>query len=152
MKPITFQCQATLSLSPQKIADEILTMEKWPTFQGYAFLPGIRAAEFETRTSEIVGSRIRVTNTDGSTHIETIETWDLPTTLSMRLQEFSPPLSRLAESIEETWFFTIENEKTQCMREMKIHPKSFFGRCILWLISFFLKAAIARHLREMNRG
>lgn len=42
----------------------------------YGPLPGIREAEFEAKTAEIVGTRIRVTNRDGSTHVEEIVEWE----------------------------------------------------------------------------
>lgn len=75
MKPITFACQETLSLAPQDIAEQILDVTKWPDFRGYGPIPGIRSAEFETRTPSVVASRIRVTNLDGSTHVEAIVEW-----------------------------------------------------------------------------
>ena len=67
MKSITFACKKTLPLAPEEIANQILDVEKWPEFQGYGPIPGIKTAEFEIRTANIVGSRIRVTNLDGST-------------------------------------------------------------------------------------
>ena len=72
MKPIIFSCKATLSLAPEDIARQILDLTKWPEFHGYGPIPGIKVAEFEVQTPGIVGSRIRVTNQDGSSHIEEI--------------------------------------------------------------------------------
>jgi hypothetical protein len=61
MKPITFSCEATVSHAPEGIASQILDLANWHDFTGFGFVPGIKKAEFELRTSEIVGSRIRVT-------------------------------------------------------------------------------------------
>ena len=75
MKPITFSCTETLTLAPEKIAGQILDLANWTDFTGYAVLPGIKAAVYEVRTPGVVGSRIRVTNTDGSSHVEEIVEW-----------------------------------------------------------------------------
>ena len=74
MKPITFSCREMFSLAPDRIAEQILDLTKWLDFRGYGPIPGIKSAEFEARTPNVVGSRIRVTNLDGSTHVAGIPT------------------------------------------------------------------------------
>ena len=96
MRPITFTCAGASALAPQDIAGQILDLSRWPEFAGYGPLPGIRVAEFEARTDEVVGTRIRVTNTDGSTHVEEVVEWDPGRRVRLRMGEFSAPLSRLA--------------------------------------------------------
>ena len=59
MKPIAFTCTETLPLTPEDIAEQILDVTKWPAFRGYGPIPGIKSAEFETRTRLVVGSRIQ---------------------------------------------------------------------------------------------
>lgn len=66
MKPITFACHETLPLALEEIAEQILDVSKWPDFRGYRPIPGIKSAEFETRTPNVVGSRIRVAIDDES--------------------------------------------------------------------------------------
>jgi hypothetical protein len=149
MKPITFSCEATLPLTPAGIASQILDLANWPAFTGFGPVPGIKTAEFELRTSAIVGSRIRVTNTDGSSHIEEIVAWHPTHQLELRMQDFSAPLSRLATRFEETWEFERTEGATKVTRWFELHPNSSFARPFLWLISFFLRRAIARHLRQM---
>src|SRR5438132_2698304 len=102
MKPITLTCEETLPLVPEDIARQILDLTKWPDFHGYGPLPGIKVAEFEVQTPGIVGSRIRVINTDGSNHVEEIVEWQPDQRLRLHMKEFSAPLSRLATRIEET--------------------------------------------------
>ncbi len=147
-KPITFFCEATLDQPPEEISRQILDVENWSGFGGYGPLPGIKEATFETRTPEIVGSRIRVTNADGSSHVEEIVEWNPETTIELRMGEFSPPLSRLATEFHERWEFDY-NGTTQVVRSFELHPKSAWTRPALWCIAFFLKKAIARHLRQM---
>jgi len=151
MKPIIFSCQETLPLAPEEIAMQILDLAKWPDFHGYGPLPGIKVAEFEVRTDGVVGTRIRVTNMDGSSHVEEIVEWR-PERIRLEFKEFSPPVSRLATGFEETWEFERVEGGTKVIRSFQLHAKTKLARLVLWLISFFLKGAIARHLREMKKA
>jgi hypothetical protein len=151
MRPIRFYCNATLPQQPEEIASQILDLSKWPEFKGYGPLPGIREAEFKTRTAEIVGTRIRVTNRDGSTHAEEIVEWEPTRRLRLHMHDFSPLLSRLTTAFDETWEFEREGDRTKAIRSFEMHPKSALTRPLLWLISFLLKRAIARHLQQMGQ-
>ena len=152
MKPITFSCAETLSMSGDEIAEQILNLANWPDFKGFAVLPGIETAEFEVRTPEIIGSRIKVTNTDGSSHIEEIVEWQTNRRLKLHMQEFSPPLARLATGFLETWDFERGNGGTNVVRSFELHARSVLAWPLLWVISIFLKKAIARHLAQMRYG
>ena len=150
MNPITFSCEDTLPLAPEEVARQILDLTKWPDFHGYGPIPGIKAAEFAIQTPGIVGSRIRVTNQDGSSHIEEIVEWQPDHRIRLQMKEFSAPLSRLATGFEEAWEFNPTGNETHVTRSFRLHAKSAVARLLLWGISFFLKRAIARHLREMR--
>jgi hypothetical protein len=152
VKPITFSCSESLAIPPEEIARQILELSRWPEFRGYGPLPGIREAEFEARTAEVFGTRIRVTNTDGSVHIEEVVVWEPERRLRLRMGEFSPPLSRLATGFIETWEFERSGEGTRVVRRFELHPKGITTRPLLWLISILLRKAIARHLRLMREG
>lgn len=150
MKPITFSCRQRVNLSATEIAGRILDLANWPGFQGYAVLPGIKAAEFVVRTPDIVGSRIRVTNTDGSSHVEEIVEWQPEHRLRLHLQDFSPPLSCLATRFEEWWEFESLDHGTTVTRSFAMHARSAFTWPLLWLLSCLLKRAITRHLLQMH--
>ena len=150
MNPITFSCEETLPLAPEEIARQILDLTKWPDFHGFGPLPGIKVAVFEVQTPGIVGSRIRVTNQDGSSHIEEIVEWQPDHRLRLHMKDFSAPLSRWATEFEETWEFKRTANGTHVTRSFQLHAKSALARLLLWGISFFLKRAIVRHLREMR--
>ena len=152
MKPITFSCVETLGVSADEIARQILDVANWRDFKGFAFLPGIKVAQFEVRSPEIVGSRIKVTNTDGSSHVEEIVEWQTDRRLRLHMQEFSPPLARLATDFEETWEFERTDDGTKVIRSFELYAKSVLTRPFLWVISVFLKKAIARHLVQMRDG
>jgi hypothetical protein len=150
VKPISFSCEGTLDISADEITQQILNVAHWSDFKGFAMLPGIRVAEFEVKTPDIVGSRIRVTNTDGSSHVEEIVEWHPDCRLRLHLKEFSAPLARLATWFEETWDFERSDNTTKVTRSFKLHAKSALTRPLLWVISIFLKNAIARHLAQMR--
>lgn len=152
MKPIAFTCRQTLPCSPEQIARLILDLSLWPQFQGYGVLSGIKSGEFERQTPEILGTRIRVANTDGSTHVEEIVEWEPQRRLKLRMGDFSPPLSRLATHFDETWDFAHAGGDTQVVRSFELHPKSGWTRPVLRLLSVLLKRAIDRHLRQMNEA
>ena len=151
MKSITFSCIETLPLAPEDVARQILDLANWTNFTGYGVLPGIRAA-FEVRTPGVVGTRIKVTNTDGSNHVEEVVEWEPDRRLRLDMKEFSPPLSRWAAGSEEVWEFERFGDGTRVVRSFTLLPKSFFARPVLWLISLLLKRAIARHLSHMRRA
>lgn len=151
MKPITIVCKETLPLPPAEIARQILDVTNWSDFQGYGAIPGIRRAQFEVLTPSIVGSRIQVTNLDGSTHVEEITEWQPDHRLQLHLLEFSAPLSRLANRFVETWEFQILGNETEVTRTFELHAKRLMARPVLWMISFLLQLAVARHLRQMKQ-
>jgi hypothetical protein len=98
----------------------------------------------------VVGSRVRVTNRDGSGHVEEIVEWQPDRRLQLRLGEFSPPLSRLAAAFVETWELRREDGRTRVTRSFELIPRSRATRPVLWLISQLLRRAVARHLRRMR--
>ena len=150
MKPVSFSCEATLPLAPEDIARQILDLDKWPEFQGYGPIPGIKTAVIDVETPGVVGTRIRVTNLDGSSHVEEIVEWQPDRSVRLEFKDFSPPLSRLATTFEEIWEFEPLDGQTRAVRSFRLHAKSMLARCLLWMNSFLLKRAIARHLREMK--
>ena len=152
MKPITFACADTLPLAPEDIAGQILDLANWTSFTGYGPLPGIRAAEFEARPPGVVGTRIRVTNTDGSSHVEQVVEWEPGRRLGLHMTDFTPPLSRLSTGFEECWEFESDTGGTRVIRSFRLHPKSRTAQPVLWLISLLLRRAVARHLRRMRHA
>src|SRR5262249_36481353 len=150
MKPIIFTCEATLPRAPEDLARQILDLTKWPDFHGYGPIPGVQVAEFDVQTPGIVGSRIRVTNLDGSSHVEEIVEWHPDHRIRLEMKDLPPPLSRLATRFEETWEFKRTEKGTHVTRSFQLQAKSALARLLLWVISFLLKRAIVRNLRELR--
>ncbi len=152
MRPITFSTGELLGLSPEEIAGHILNLARWPDFLGYGVVPGIRSAEFERRTPEVVGTRIRVVGTDGSVHVEEIVEWVPTRRMALRMEEFSAPLGWFCTHFDEAWEIEPRGGKTWVDRTFEMYPRSLFWRPAVWVISLFLKRSIARNLRQMRLG
>ncbi len=150
MQPIVFECRQVIHESPQSISSNIADLGRWPDFDGYGMLPGIESATYETVSAEMVGARILVKNSDGSTHVEEVLVWEPDSHLVMKLCDFSPPLSRIADHFLEQWTFNPQSPLvTAPTRKTVMVPISAVGRIPLWLISKLFKRAIAHHLTIM---
>jgi hypothetical protein len=149
VNPITFQRSKHIAKSPAGIAAEIADTARWSEFPGYGFLPGIERAQFEVRTDDMTGSRVRVYNSDGSQHVEEIIIWQPEQRIVMKLQEFTPPLSRLATHFIEEWNFVPQNGVTHVTRKFKMYPAQPLTRPLLWFISLFFRKAVEAHLEDM---
>jgi hypothetical protein len=149
LKPIIFACKRIIPKSTAVIFSDITDTKRWSEFNGYGILPGIESASYEVRTENMVGSRIKVLNRDGTRHVEEITAWTPDKEIAMTLQEFTPPMSLIATHITEAWLFQAADEGTRVTRTFQMFPRQVFARPVLWLISFLFRRAIARHLEEM---
>ena len=149
MKPWVVVCTKTSRLTGEEIGQQILAIENWPAFEGYGPLPGIAEAHFETRTPDVIGTRIRVQNRDGSTHVEEIVEWKPAERITLEMKEFSRPVSLFASRFIERWEFEPSGDGTFIRRSIELQHKSFFGWLVLGMISPFLKRAINRHLQQV---
>lgn len=151
MSALSFCCTRTLAATPAEIRAAIADVGRWSEFRGYGPLPGIEKAEFVQQTPEMVGSVVRVRNRDGSGHSERILEWS-DARVVMELGDFTPPLDRFAERFRETWTFERESDATRVRRSFDLFPRGVLGWPFLFLISFLLKGAVARHLEDMSRA
>jgi hypothetical protein len=147
---VTFNVQIPLQIAPEDLFLHTLELSDWPSFKGYGPLPGIQEATFLKRTQDISGSIIRVQNTDGSTHEEHIIEWDPPKRLVIHFQQFSPPLSYLADHFIEQWVVQNDHAETPTLhRSFELVPKHSWTVLPLWLISLLLRRAIKQHTQEI---
>jgi len=151
MNPIKIEVDSFVNLSPMDICSIILNTNEWNKFEGYSILPGIEKAEFEKRTDSIVGSRIKVTNRDGSTHIEEIIEWDENRKVAFKFQEFDSPLKNFASHFIEEWYFTVSGAGTTISRIMIMYPKNLYGSILLKPISLLMKKALKKNLAQLSK-
>lgn len=153
MRPIEIKVIGELDKSPAEICSQVLDTSRWSEFTGYSILPGVKQAHFEVKTPMLVGSRIRVQNTDGSTHVEEIIEWDEARKLSLKFQEFSTPLlGAIASQFIESWEFAQRGEKTQAIRKMRMYPKNWLGWLVLLPISRLMQKAFEQSLAQSQAG
>ena len=152
MQPICFACSATIDQSASAISAQIADVARWREFAGYGPLPGIANAAYERRTETMIGSRVRVRNTDGSGHVEEFFAWEPTKQVAMKFADFTPPLHYLATHFTEEWYFEPQTGGTLVTRKFQLFPKHAAARPVLWLISLVFRRAIARHLAEMARA
>ncbi|GAB5496125.1 MAG: hypothetical protein Phyf2KO_12050 [Phycisphaerales bacterium] len=136
--------------TPEVVADTILDLAQWSSFRGWGPLPGIRSAEFLEHMPDVVGTRIGVTNTDGSRHVEEIVEWDVGHRLHIRLCEFPKPLSLLADRFDEYWIFGDTADGSLADRVIEIVPRHLLGRMVLPIIGWMLMKAIRRHITDLG--
>lgn len=149
MRAIVFVCTQTIALPATTISATIADVARWREFQGYGFLPGIASAEYEQRTSNMVGSRVRVRNTDGSAHCEEFCVWEAGQRIVLKLDRFTPPLHALATHFIEEWRFEARGNSTFVTRKFELFPKRAAARPLLWGIARFFQRAIIRQLAQM---
>lgn len=150
MKPIEIQVLGLVAKSPQDICAEFLKLERWSDFTGYSILPGIQSARFETQVPGWVGSRIRVQNTDGTSHVEEIIEWDLERRIALKFQDFTPPLRNLASHFIESWEFRTSPAGTEITRKMALYPKNRLGWLMLLPISRLMKKAFEQNANQVG--
>jgi hypothetical protein len=152
MNPIKIEVKSLINLSPKEISSIILDTSKWKKFEGYSILPGIEKAEFEKRTDSVVGSKIKVHNKDGSTHIEEIIEWDVHRKVVLKFQEFNSPLKKFASHFMEEWYFTVSDSGTEIVRVMKMYPINITGLILLKPISLLMKKALKKNLELLTQN
>ena len=147
---VRFSCRAEFAMSPEDVSARVIDVDRWSDFRGWGPLPGIRKAEFIEKTGGVLGSRVRVENTDGSTHVEEIAEWDPGRRVALRMDGFGPPLSRLAESFYETLDLEAAGGGTLMVRSFEMVPTGMMARPLLVVISWMLKKAVERQNRELG--
>lgn len=151
MRTVDFACTEIVAIEPAAISERIRDAHRWTEFRGYGIVPGIARAEYEIRTDSQIGSRVRVRNTDGSSHTEEFIAWAPGEYALLRMSGFSPPLSWLTSHIVEEWTLANKPNGTMVTRRFSLQPKNKAGRFLLLLIAPLLRRAVARHLTQIRR-
>lgn len=135
MKPIQIKSILKTKLQPPEVCTYILDINQWPKFRVCGVLPGIKRAEFERKSKEIVGSRIKVISDNKTTYIEEITEWNASSGVSLMFMEFSPPIKYLTTHFIETIEFRIASRQAAATRTMIMYPRNKIGRLLLIPVS-----------------
>ncbi len=147
---ISFTISVDSLISPAQICEGIFDVEKWSDFTGYGPLPGIKQVIMKSHGNSIIGTEFFVENTDGSKHKESVQSFDPGKCLVMKMSDFTPPLKNLATHFIERWDFADEDQKYRMTRTFELYPKNALATIPLWLISWLLKKAVARHTHQIT--
>jgi hypothetical protein len=140
-----FQTRSDVATRPGLAFAHIIDLDAWPSFPGFGPVPGIVEATLANGAEIGVGSRIRVTNTDGSVHHEVIQAFEVGRHLTIQM-ELTPPASYVMAGIEERVDVEAHGEGTRITRRFTVRPRWFFTAPIAWLIAHgFLHRAVERH-------
>lgn len=150
--PITFSCRGTFSSDAGALCRQIADVNRWPDFDGWEPLPGIREAHDERRTETVAGSVIRVTNRDGTRHRETIVEWRDGCGATLRLDDFAPPLAWFADHFVETWELQEASGTTRAERHFALYPRNRVGSLALRGVAWLLRQAVSRHMNKIAAG
>jgi hypothetical protein len=118
MNPTTFYAEETHNSPPREIAERLLDPRRTRRFGRQMVAPGVAAAEFEQRTADVVGTRIRVTRKDGSSYVEEIIEWEPETHVAMEVKDFSESMASAGYRFKESWDFERIGDKTKVCRSL----------------------------------
>lgn len=124
----------------------IVDLTNWPSFRGWGPLPGIVSAELVGGGSHLAaGARVRVTNTDGSIHLEVVEELVVDRRYRVRM-ELGSPANRLLAQIDEIVELAPSANGTRIVRSFEVTPRSLWTAPLAWLIAkVFLRRAVLAH-------
>jgi hypothetical protein len=141
----SFQTRTNVATRPGLVFAHVIDLDAWPTFRGFGPVPGIVEAKLVNGATVGPGSRIRVTNTDGSVHHEVIQAFEVGRHLTLQM-ELTPPASHVMAGIEERVDVEAHGAGTRITRRFTVRPRWFFMAPFAWVIAHgFLHRAVVRH-------
>lgn len=145
---ITFQVSVETSLSPAAVFEAFFCLDNWGSFKGYGPIPGIKSVELVKETDSKVGTIFRVSNSDGSSHEETVVEYEMERLLVLKMDSFTSPLNKIASHFMERWHVQSRGGKYYIERSFELYPKNMFGKIVLRIVSLFLRRAIENHTKD----
>lgn len=154
---IEFKITGNFKMQADEFINEIFVAENWSEFKGYGILPGVKHVEIRDYSKSKVGTKFNVTNTDNSRHIETVVEYIPNKLLVLKFSDFTKPLSNYVSHFIETYKFDRVKNKTHLERTFQMYPLNVSGKIMLYMIKYFMKKAIRKHmdgiiLKDNNRN
>lgn len=146
-----FETRTTVARLPSAVFAHILDTSKWPSFCGHGPLPGIASAEVEGGGPIVAGSRVRVTNTDGSVHHEIVEELERDRRYRVRM-ELARPAALVLRRIDETVELSPAGAGTDLRRRFEVTPRSWLTAPLAWFVCrVLLRRAVLAHNAAVAR-
>lgn len=148
-----FVTRSIVPRPPEEVFAHLVDLDHWPSFRGWGPLPGIVRAESDDGTRRlVVGARVRVTNTDGSVHLEVVEELVVGRLYRVRM-ELAAPTATLMARIDERVDLAPTADGTLVTRRFDVTPRSRFTAPLAWLVArLFLRQAVRIHDRAVARA
>ena len=147
MSPLQIPTVLQCGWPPERAWTFVCDPEHWSTFVGYGPVPGIvRARLIEGGAIERPGSRIRVDNTDGTTHHEVVVASDVGRHFALRM-ELGGIAAWLFASFEEDLRFEADAAGTRIHRTFRLEPTGWATAPLVWA---FARYAMAPAVRRGN--
>ena len=145
---VTVRESVRLAARPETVFDFMASEPGFLSFRGWGPIPGLARVEFEHGDYHVVGSRSRVTNTDGSTHREVVVECDRPLRFAVRIHDLSSPFRMLVHELDERWQVVPEGPASRLDRTFGFTLRS----ALYWPLSLVLaqglfRVAVRRHHR-----
>lgn len=150
---IELPLRSFVAASPERSFDFTNDAANLVSFVGYGPIPGIREAVYETPGEPTLGSRRRVSNTDGTEHAEEIVAFERPSRHTTRITGIAPPFAWLVRYGEDEWRFTERDRGTEIDRTFTFELTTPLAAPVAWLILHTLmRAAVRRDLANVARA
>jgi hypothetical protein len=141
----SFQTRNDVAIRPGLAFAHIVDLDAWPQFPGFGPVPGIVDAKLVNGATVGPGSRIRVTNTDGSVHHEVMKRFEVGRHVTIEM-ELTPPAAYVMAGIDERVDVEAHGAGTRITRRFTVRPRWFFLAPVAWVIAHvFLRRAVGRH-------
>lgn len=152
MKPTTFTWKEIHKSAPAVLAKRILDLRRVREVGNESVVPGIASATFETRTADVVGTRIHVKSKDGTSYVEEVTEWEPERRVTLEVKEFSESMASSGYRFEESWEFQRLGNKTHVVRSLTVYDKSANTRPEPHQTSVNMSGAFSRHLRHIGQA
>jgi hypothetical protein len=148
---VTVRERAFIPVRPEILLDFIASDEGFLSFPGFGPIPPIKSIAFEKGHARQVGSVLRVTNGDGSTHRETITGYEPGRLFAVRVDELSSVFGKLVAFGDERYELQPEGEGTALFRIFAFEPRSPLALpLVIPIVQGLMRGAMRRHHRGMT--
>jgi ribosome-associated toxin RatA of RatAB toxin-antitoxin module len=150
---LSFTTTHLFRVTPERLFDFTNDAPNFVSFVGFGPIPGIRKATYETVGEPRIGSKRRITKTDGTEHFEELVVFDRPRRHVSRITGLSPPFSWLVRYGEDDWKFMPSNSGTLIERTFAFELTNPLAALPAFpLLHLFMRFAVIRDLRNVERA
>jgi uncharacterized protein YndB with AHSA1/START domain len=141
-----------LNAAPERVWALLTSFDLMTLFTGFGPIPGIARVEWLTEGGYRLDARRRVTNTDGSTHLEDIASFEPGRLLVDRIHGFDSPMRFLARQAHDRFELQASGSGTRLVRRFTVELLSPLVAPVGLLLQPMLRVAVRRHHAGLRRA